>query len=281
MNQKTLHSSIRAGLIASGIAFVSLLFAGALAGLSVQAAPLPQLTPFPTPTPGADGRILYIVQPNDTLWRISAITGVSLDTLRMLNNLGSDDIIAPGDILLIGLAGPESATAIPEAIPTSELVEPTTPARQGTGNLCVILYNDLNGDAMRQEEEPWILDGQISINDRSGNVSNTVETEPLFDEDGEIAYACFQDLPEADYNITAAIPEGFNPTTVLSRSLKLMGGEETYLSFGAQANSELIAETAIIPDAPRKSPLLGILGVALLLVGVGLGIYVGLLSRIR
>ena len=96
-----------------------------------------------------------------------------------------------------------------------------------------------------------------------------------------IAYRCFEELPEADYNVTAAIPDGFNPTTVLSRALKLQGGEETYLSFGAQASSELIAETAIIPDAPRKSPLLGILGGLLLLVGVGLGIYVGLLSRAR
>lgn len=240
-----------------------------------------QLTPFPTPTPGADGRILYVVQSNDTLWRIAAITGVSLDQLRSLNKLGPDDIIAPGDVLLIGLAGPVSATPTSGAIPTRAQSEPTITASMGTGNLCVIVYNDLNGDAMRQEEEPWIIGGQISVTDRLGNVSQTVETQPLFDDDGEIAYTCFEELPEADYNITAAIPDGFNPTTVLNRSLRLLGGEETYLSFGAQASSELAAETAIVPDAPRKSPLLGILGGLLLLFGVGLGIYVAVLSRSR
>lgn len=281
MQKIIFHKPLQVGLVAFVALALGLVLTGALAALSVQAAPMPQLTPFPTPTPGADGRILYIVQPNDTLWRIAAITGVSLDTLRTLNKLGSDDIIAPGDVLLIGLAGPVSATATPGAIPTTEQVEATAPAQQGTGNLCVMLYNDLNGDAMRQEEEPWILDGQISISDRSGEVSKMVETQPLFDEDGEIIYACFEELPEADYNITAAVPDGFNPTTVLSRSLKLLGGEETYLSFGAQASTELIAETAIIPDAPRKSPILAIIGGMLLLVGVGLGIYAGLLSRLR
>ena len=256
-------------------------FTGLWMDAPAQAAPLAQLTPFPTPTPGPDGRILYIVQANDTLWRISAITGVSLDQLRSLNKLGLDDVIAPGDVLLIGLAGPVSATATPGSVPTRLPSQPTITASMGTGNLCVILYNDLNGDAMRQVEEPWVLGGRISIADRSGEVSETFETEPLFDVDGEIAYKCYEELPEGDYNITAAIPDGFNPTTILSRALMLRGGDEVYLSFGVQASTELIAETAIIPDAPRKSPLLAIVGILLLLVGLGMAVYVGLLSRIR
>src|SRR4030042_5078312 len=70
-----------------------------------QAAPLAQLTVFPTPTPGADGRIIYIVQQGDTLWRISAITGVTIDEIRRLNNL-TGDTVTPGQKLLIGMAGP-------------------------------------------------------------------------------------------------------------------------------------------------------------------------------
>jgi hypothetical protein len=248
---------------------------------AVQAAPELQLTPFPTPTPGADGRILYIVQENDTLWRISAITGVSLDDLRTLNRIGENDTILPGDVILLGMAGPEVITPTAGPAPTSEGISVTPTAHQGTGNLCVILYDDQNGDAVRQEEEPWITGGQVSVNDRAGTVSNTAETQPLFDEDGEISYYCFENLPEAAYNITVAVPEGYNPTTVLSRELSLRGGEETFLAFGAQANTERIAETAVIPEAPRKSPLLAILGGLLLLGGAGLGIYAGLLTRRR
>jgi len=272
--RKGLFLALGLGLLLSAILVI-------LPGLAVQAAPAAQLTPFPTPTPGADGRILYVVQENDTLWRIAAITGVSLDQLRALNKLGSDDIIAPGDVLLIGLAGPEVITPTVGPTPTINPLAPTPTAHVGTGNLCIIVYDDLNGDAIRQISEPWISGGQISVSDRAAEVSETAETEPLLDEDGEIAYYCFEALPEGDYNITVAVPDGYNPTTVLNRGLALRGGEETYLAFGAQANTERIAETAVIPEAPGKSPLLAIIGGLLLLVGVGLGVYAGLLSRWR
>lgn len=281
MDHHTLRRNLKWGLWWAVAAIILGLLASGV-DLSAKAAPAAQLTPFPTPTPGADGRILYVVQPGDTLWRIAAITGVSLDELRTLNKLGPDDIINGGDILLIGLAGPEVVTPTPGAVATQAEAAPTaTVAIQGTGTICIILYEDLNGDAIRQEEEGWILGGQISVADRLGDISETEETEPLFDEDGEIAYACFPELPPGDYNVTIAIPDGYNPTTVLSRALALVGGDETYLSFGAQANSERIAETAVIPQAPGKSPLLAIVGGILLAIGVGLGIYAGLLSRWR
>ena len=70
------------------------------------AAPDPQLTNFPTPTPGTDGRIIYIVQEGDTLWRIAAISGSDVADLRDLNNLDADDIVFPGQQLFLGLGGP-------------------------------------------------------------------------------------------------------------------------------------------------------------------------------
>lgn len=245
------------------------------------AAPDLQLTLFPTPTPGADGRILYVVQEQDTLWRISAITGVSLDELRALNKLGADDIISPGDVLLIGIAGPTLVTATPGPSPTPPPQEPTPTALAGSGNLCIILYNDLNGDAIRQEDEPWITDGQISVTSRDGSFSETAPTEPLLDEDGEIGYLCFEELAEGNYNVTVAIPEGYNPTTVLSRALVLLGGDETFLSFGAQVNSENPVVTTVIPETPDRSPLLAIVGGILLLIGLGVGFYALLLYRGR
>jgi hypothetical protein len=43
------------------------------------------------------------------------------------------------------------------------------------------------------------------------------------------------------------------------------------LSFGAQANSETLAETALIPESPRRSPA-GYHRWIALAIGVGLGI---------
>jgi murein DD-endopeptidase MepM/ murein hydrolase activator NlpD len=160
-----------------------------------------QLTVFPTPTPGPDGKIIYIVQPNDTLWRISAITGVKIDNIRELNNLGVNDTIKPGDKLLIGFAGPSGNVPTSGPLPTQARVTPSPIALPGWGTLCVLLYNDLNGDSMRQETEPSIPNGEISVSNRLGTVSLTAQT-PSGGNDTtivdptpqEIGYSCIDEL---------------------------------------------------------------------------------------
>jgi LysM repeat protein len=248
----------------------------------VQAAPNAQLTPFPTPTPGADGRILYIVQPNDTLWRISAITGVSLDQLRTLNRL-TGDIVNPGDVLLIGYGGPGTeATETPGPSPTQGPGEATQTPIPGIGNVCVMLYLDSNGNGMREDTEGWITGGQINVSNRAGSVSESAQTEDVFDKFGDPAHLCFNDLPQGSYIVTVAIPDGYNPTTSLSKDFILNPGDEAFISFGAQPNSEKVAETVVIPTEPSsRSPLFAILGGALLVFGLGLGAYAYLLVRKR
>jgi LysM repeat protein len=239
------------------------------------AAPLYQMTPFPTPTPGPDGRIIYIVQPGDTLWRVSAITGVSLDQLRALNKLGADEPIVPGQQLLLGLAGPaEAATPTFGPTFTPEPLQPTPSAQPGSGTLCILVFNDQNGDSLRQEEEPSIPSGEISVTDRAGKVSLTETTTT------ESTPHCFQELPEGEYNVSVAVPAGFNPTTVMNYAIKVEPGAETYLDFGAQPDSEQLA-VAPPPTGSGNSPLWGILGGLLILFGVGLGIFASRLLKAR
>lgn len=246
-----------------------LLFSLSISGL---AAPALQLTPFPTPTPGPDGRIIYIVQPNDTLIRISLISGVSQEELRGLNNL-IGDMIVEGQELLLGLGGPSQETPTPGPSPTPTVLLPTPSPSPGTGNLCILLFNDRNGDSIRQEEEPSIPNGAISVSNRSGTVSLTAETEDGLDPQ------CFEQLDEGDYTVTVAVPEGYNPTTVTNYALTLKAGDETYLDFGAQINSVTMEEEVIVPTGSGKSPLLGIVGAVLLLAGVGLGIFASLMLK--
>jgi murein DD-endopeptidase MepM/ murein hydrolase activator NlpD len=264
-----------------------LLLLGLLLALQIptQAAPLAQLTVFPTPTPGSDGRIVYIVQPGDTLWRISAITGVPIDTIRELNGLGTDETITPGDELVIGFAGPVEATATPGPTATSGPQLPTATASPGWGIVCILLYYDENGDAIRQETEVSIAGGAVSVGNRSGTVSLSGETLPggISDLDEstpqDLGYVCFEELAEGQYTASAAHPEGYNATTELNKVIELEAGQTSLVAFGAQPNSEAEAETAIIPETPGRSPLLGIVGGALLLVGVGLGVYATVLQR--
>ena len=266
------------------LAFIVLI---SMQGYRTMAAPQAQLTVFPTPTPGPDGKIIYIVQPDDTLWRISAITGVDIEVIRELNNLGVNDTILPGDRLLIGYAGPSGVATAAGVAPTQAVLTPSPTASPGWGILCVLLYNDANGDAMRQETEPSIPGGEISVSNRRGSVSLTAKTpsggnditivEPTPQERG---YTCFDQLQQGEYLISVAAPEGYNRTTELNQTLQLEAGQTTEIAFGAQANSELEAQADIIPESPRKSPIMGILGGALLAVGVGLGLYAALLRRV-
>lgn len=234
---------------------------------SVQAAPQAQLTSFPTPTPGSDGRIVYIIQPGDTLWRIAAITGISLPDLRDLNHLAADDVVIPGQKIFLGLGGPseEEANMIPTSSPTPSA--PTETPKPGFGTLCVLLFNDENGDAIRQEEEASLPGGAINISNRDGSVSITEDTTDGFE------YSCTDNLEEGTYNVSAGIPEGYNSTMVLNISLDLVGGDTSYINFGAQANSETIEENIPIIEDTSKSPILGLIGAALLLSGIGIGVY--------
>lgn len=242
---------------------------GVVWGGTVRAAPQMQLTPFPTPTPGTDGRIIYIIQQGDTLWRVAAITGIDLADLRDMNNLGTDELVVPGQKIFLGLGGPaeeEETLAVPTSTPTPS--EPTETPQPGVGTLCVLLFDDENGDAIRQEEEASLPGGAINISNRDGSVSITHDTT-----DG-LEYFCTENLEEGLYNVSAGIPEGYNPTMVLNASLELSAGDVSYITFGAQANSETLEENVpITEEVGGKSPILGLIGALLLISGVGLGVY--------
>ena len=260
------------------LALVSLVVIGGLAlslvnNSSVMAAPNPQMTNFPTPTPGSDGRIIYVVQAGDTLWRIAAVAGIEVADLRDLNFLDADDIVFVGMQLFLGLGGPSGEQPTPAPVATEFASEPTVTPIPGNGTLCVLLFEDLNGDSMRQEEEISLSGGAINISNRDGSVSITEDT-PAHDPDSEtLDYFCEDSLMEGDYNVSVAIPEGYNPTTSLNAPITLIQGDITYLNFGAQAGSIVIDETANLPETSGSTPLLGVMGVLLLLGGIGLGVY--------
>ncbi len=260
------------------LAFCSLLLAAVLLAWNVPAMAAPSLQDgeAATPTPGPDGRILYLVQSGDSLFGIAALAGITVEELRTLNNLPADETtIYEGQQLLLGYGTSGQAAAPTSAdggiIPTPAPPTPT-PEGPGTANICVFLFDDINGDAMRQETEVSIPGGAISVNEQTGRASATRNTDESLDP------ICIEDLPEGEYNITVAIPDEYNPTKSLSTSLELVAGQEVYLNFGAQINTHAILD-APPPEEGGRSPLLGVVGVGLLLAGVGLGIYLAFSSR--
>jgi hypothetical protein len=235
--------------------------------LPATAAPAPQYTYVPTPTPGADGRIIFIVT-DESPWTIAARFNIPIEELRQLNMWGDNPITRPGDEVLLGYAGPAEVTPTPGPTGIPEPVLPTPTSEPGWGIICILLYNDLNGDSFRQEEEPSIPGGAISINNRSGTVSITESTI-----DG-LEYQCFEELLEGAYTVSVAVPDDYNATTQTNRSVNLAAGDITYLGFAAHASSETNAQAAPV-EAAGRSPLLGIIGGIFLLCALGLTIFAG------
>jgi LysM repeat protein len=261
-------------LLFSILVLVALVLVGLLARAPYSlalAAPQAQV-PIYTPTPGPDGKIIWIVKANDTLLSISLISGVPVDTIRQLNNLTGDTIIV-GQNLIIGLAGPALVTPTLGPSPTPTPILPTPSPKPGSGTLCIILFNDTNGDSLRQEAEPSIPGGAININNRAGSVSMTA------DSDSGEEHKCFKELPEGEYTISVAVPTGYNATTNSTYTVPLKASDETYIDFGAQPNSQKLAEEPVLPTEGNKSPLLGIIGGIFLLAGAVIAIFAARLLK--
>lgn len=263
----------RQSLIPFSLILVSLILFGLT--LPAQASPTRQLVQYATPTPQPDGRIIYIVQEGDNCISIAARNGLSLEQLYGQNPALNTDCsnLVPGMQLLLGMGGPAAYTPTPGPSPTPTGILPTPTPFTGTTEICILLFDDFNGDGLRQETEFGLDGGQVSVTDINGAYSKTESTVSTIDPDTqEPVRTCFIDVPEGTFNVSIAIPEGYNPTTQITYRLEVKAGDIANLPFGAQSKSV----QAVTPDEPTdggKLPWMGILGTLLLLGGLGMGWY--------
>ena len=257
--KSTFHPS-RAFWLAGLLALCGLL--GLLAAPApAEAAPQAQIY-YSTPTPDADGRIVYIVKPGETCLSISLLTGISLNDLRTLNNLSEECLLRENQQLLLAVVTEVPPTPGPSATPTALLPTPTP--FTGTGEVCIYLFEDVNGNSVPEDTETGLVGGAISLTDRVGKVSLTGTTL------GGVDPVCFADLDEGEYNVSIGVPDGYNPTTQLNYTLSVRAGETSNVDFGAQLSA---AAQPVGPEESGKSPLMGLLGVLVVLAGGGLGFY--------
>ncbi len=216
-----------------------------------------------TATPESNGNIYYIVKANDTCESIALLNSVTIDELRALNqlNVGDCDNLTIGRKLLIAVVPTVAVTAGPSPTPTSSI--PTAVPPKGTGTICIYLFNDINGNAIAETGETSLAGGQISISSADAGYSNTAPTT------GDDIAVCFKDIPEGQYTISVAIPQGYNATSSQNYSIALKSGDTSTIDFGAQEGSGAGGDNAGTPG----SILLAILGGLILLVGVGIGVY--------
>ena len=240
------------------------------------AAPDAQGSDFVTPTPGPDGQIIYTIQEGDSLWVIAAHAGISVEQLRALNGLAIDDFIVPGRQLLLGYAGPAQPTAAEGQAPTATAVPPTPTPVFGTAEICALLFVDENGNAMLDSGEPPLGSGQVSIANVSGQLAAEFTTTVEYTEDGLPLSHCVPDLQTGDYNVSAAVPPDYNPTTAMSVPVRIDVGDTRYVEFAAQPSAALVNSGG---SGGQRSPALGILGLLLLVAAGALAVYASRLGR--
>ncbi len=228
---------------------------------------------FVTATAGPDGRILYTVVDGDNCVSVALKHGITLQQLRQFNTrLDENCTLVVGQQIVVGLAQPQPGpTPIPS--PTPDLSNITPTPFEGTTEVCVLLFNDMNGDALRQETELGIEGGAVSLTNLNGSYSQTQITTSAVDPDLlEPVRTCFSDVPPGEYNISMAVPDGYNPTMRVTYTLSVKAGDRASVDFGAQSKTTTLNESAESGSAGR-SPVLGLFGFLLLLTGVGLGYY--------
>jgi hypothetical protein len=236
-----------------------------------EAGPMAQPTAFPTPTPGPDGRIVYVVQSQDTFFDIAAIAGITLEELYALNGIQPGDYAIPGTSLVLGFAGPVDATADTSTLITPTPAQPTPTPLFSTGEICVLLFLDENGDARLGESEPPLAGGKISIINVSGVMVAEITT------GNESEGQCFEELEAGDYNVSAAVPEEYNATTSMNLPLRLAAGDIKYVQFGAQPNAAM--NDRITDQDGERSLLFGIFGIAMIIMAAVLAFYASRYGR--
>src|ERR1044071_2133 len=196
---------------------------------------------FATATPGPDGRILYTVVAGDSCLQIAFLHGITVPQLRQFNTrLDENCTLTVGQQLVVGVVSSNLPTA-----PVATLLSPTvtvTPV-SGTTEVCVLLFNDANGDALRQESELGIEGGAVSLTNLNGSYSQQQNTSAAVDPDTlEPVRACFIDVPSGDYNVSMAVPDSYNATMLLSYTLTVKAGDRASIDFGAQSKTLTASE---------------------------------------
>lgn len=229
-----------------------------------------------TPTADASGAIYYIVKSGETCDSIALANNIPLDTLRTLNRLTFDQcrFLQEGQKLLLGTVPTAVITPGPSPTPTSIL--PTPEPVRGTGTICIYLYEDVNGNAMAEDEEvtdTGLAGGQVSVSHNGGEYSNIGSTL------GNGEALCFEDIPEGEYAISIAIPDGYNPTSSQNVTVQLKAGDTSHINFSAQVSGRM--QTQQEEQAESGSILIAIFGGLIILAGIGIGIYARTIMRNR
>lgn len=192
----------------------------------------PSPTPRATPTPRPDGATVHIVESGDTLYAIALMYNKDVNEIRRLNagSLGANDIIIPGQALVISVP---SETPTPTPLPAPPTAEPGSPATTvaeagGSGaTICVLAYHDRNSNTYRDDEasEELLPNAEFTVASASGVVARHTS-------DGVHEPHCFTGLDPGAYRVILNPPPGYAPSGPAEWPVAVAEGTSLDVQFG-------------------------------------------------
>jgi hypothetical protein len=255
---------------------VSAASGGNAASASVPVVAGPTSTPGPTATPRSDGAVVHVVQAGDTFWGLAiqyaptmGITAEeALVTIPELNN--NPAFFNPGDELIIVPPGENTApeptpeVETPEAenaeaenaeepTPESEVateeapIEEAVADEQMTNGVCVIVYEDKDGDAV------YFIENENLLPNAAVSLFKDGKSEASFVTDGVNEPFCFENLAAGTYQVQVFPPAGYQATTPESWAVAISNGVIIPVTFGLSATPQEVAAVSPTEDAAMSS----------------------------
>ena len=215
----------------------------------------PTATPAPTavPTPTRSGHEqVYTVRPGDTLYAIATRHGLSAAELAQANGMGMGDILHVGRELII------PGTTAPTPGPTSAAGQPTAPPAGGTpggtapeggeGQIHVSVFDDINGNGLRDADEPLLAGARIILLSAEGSQIGEIITDGMTDPH------TFAGLAPGAYTVREEDPSGYASTSANEWNVPVDASAEAEVFFGNRVAQPTPAVVAPPPAAEVPTP---------------------------
>jgi hypothetical protein len=151
------------------------------------------------------------------------------------------------------------------------------------GRLCATIYEDANGNALREEGEAAIAGGNLTLIDAAtGAPVQSYITQPGDAAEVGTPQHCFENVAPGIYTVAAAPPTGYNATTSPDARLEVQANASANIEFGAQLGSGGTSTPPVATvdsDQRLRTALFGAAGIMLILLAAGIAGFLVLRRR--
>ena len=130
-------------------------------------------------------------------------------------------------ISLVAMVATLSATLSAAVFVDVNVAQAAPAAQQGTGQICVLAFEDQNGNGVREADEPLLAGVGFTLADASG-------VKGSYKSDGNSEPYCFGSLAPAQYTVQARATGGLEVTTVGQWAVPLSNGAQFDVLYGAR-----------------------------------------------